>query len=103
MVMAKAKKKKSTSDVLVSPPGMRVILTHEVAKYLGMSAGSVRTIALQGRLKSYKLSSSKTGVIGFDWEEVQKYKRLLDAKIAESRYSGQMPGGFKPDTPPYLR
>lgn len=101
-MMAK-KKKNPQKDVYLAPEGVRVILTHEVAKYLGMSAGSVRTIALQGRLKTYKLSSSRTAPLGFDWEEVQKYKALQDARIKESRYTGTLPAGFRPDTPPHMR
>lgn len=99
----KKKKDKDTAGLFMAPPGVQAILTHEVARYLNMSSGSVRTIALQGRLPSYKMGPLAHHPVAFNWPDVVAYKREMAKRLEEQRYMGVPPSGFKRDTPPSER
>lgn len=100
---SKTKKQKKDTGLYMAPPGVQAILTHEVARYLGMSSGSVRTIALQGRLPSYKMGPLSHHPVAFNWPDVVAYKKEMAKRLEEQRYMGVPPSGFRRDTPPSER
>jgi predicted DNA-binding transcriptional regulator AlpA len=82
---------------LTTPPEVRLVLTREAAKILGMSMKQVRSIATAGKIKSWSLGPKS---FAYDIEEVKRYKAEKEAGRRAGKVRGSRPQGFSAHVSP---
>jgi hypothetical protein len=85
---------------LVTPAGVRLVLTREAVKILGCSMRQVRMIALEGKVKCWPLGLKS---FAYDIEDVKRYKDEKEAGREIGKVRGSRPQGFSTHVGPSNR
>jgi excisionase family DNA binding protein len=79
--------------VVELPKGVTPITSRVAAEILDCSMGHVRNLALNEKLRSWKIGARS---VIFDLEEVKAYRKSM-VQWRKEGHRGKAPGGFKPD------